>query len=65
MERSHLRQSNLETSFMSQNQSRVSETKSKYDPENDWNLKFLRRQNEEVLMEFESYAVKAFHSVIK
>ena len=65
MERSHLRQSNLETSFMSQNQSQVSETKSKYDPENDWNLKFLRRQNEEVLMEFESYAVKAFHSVIK
>jgi hypothetical protein len=46
LERSHLRQSNLENSFMSQNQSRVSDAKSKYDPQNDWNLKFLKRQNE-------------------
>lgn len=58
-----MRQSKFENNFISQQQSRIS--KESYNPQNDWNLKFLRRQNEEVLIDFEQYAKKAFMSIIK
>jgi len=48
-----MRQSNFENSFVTENeQSRIS-TNTKYNPETDWNLKFLKKQNEIVLLEFQ------------
>ena len=48
MERSHLRQSKFESIAL--DTSNI--TDKNYKPENDWNLKFLKSQNEEVLLDF-------------
>ena len=47
-----MRQSNLSNI----NPERSNITDKNYDPNNDWNLKFLKKQNEEVLLDFQSYA---------